>query len=163
STCLSLWRSLGKTAPGEAAVPMVEDEEARILIDPAGWLSPFLSASTLVEDQTVAWEGQPARLLVIRPSQLPAETTVEPASTKDEPRPVVVEGKIWLGADGLPLALEATAELRLPAFTVTQHQTLTFQQVGGRLLVARSTATFSGTALLALRGTDVKKMKVTVD
>ncbi|HEY2291244.1 MAG TPA: hypothetical protein VGM86_11135 [Thermoanaerobaculia bacterium] len=163
STYLSLWRSPRKTGPGEAAVPMVEDEEAMMLIDPAGWLSPFLSGSTLVEDQAVTWEGQPARLLVIRPSQLPAENTAEKASTKDEPKPVVVEGKIWLGADGLPLALEATTELRLPAFTMTQHQTLTFQQIGGRLLVARSTAAFSGTALLALRGTDVKTMKVTAD
>ena len=142
---------------------MVEDEEASILVDPAGWLSPFLSEATLMEEQAVTWEGRPARLLVIRPAQLPAEKTVETASMKDEPRPVVVEGKIWLGADGLPLALEATTELRLPAFTMTQHQTLTFQQIGGRLLVARSTATFSGTALLALRGTDVKTMKVTAD
>jgi len=163
STHLSLWRSPGKTAPGEAAVPMVEEEEARMLVDPAGWLSPFLSESALVEEQAVTWEGQPARLLVIRPAQLPAEKTVEPASTRDEPEPVVVGGKIWLGADGLPLALETTTELRLPAFTMTRHQSLTFQQVGGRLLVARSTATFSGTALLALRGTDVKTMKVTPD
>ncbi len=162
SIYLSLWRSR-KTEPGEVEVPMVEDEEARILVDPAGWLSPFLSESTLVEEQAVAWEGQPARLLVIRPSQLPPAATVDKASTKDEPRPVVVEAKIWLGADGLPLALESTEELRIPAFTVTQHQSLTFQQAGGRLLVARSTQDFSGTALLALRGTDVKTMKVTVD
>src|SRR5215475_7433840 len=80
STYLSLWRSPRKTASGEAQVPMVEYDEALLLVDPAGWLSPFLSQSTLVEDQAVTWEGQPARLLVIRPSQLPAEKTVDTAS-----------------------------------------------------------------------------------
>jgi hypothetical protein len=155
----SLWNSEEKTVP----TPLVEEADAFALIDPAGWLGPFLIESTLVDDQEATWEGTPARLLVVRPSHLPAELEVGKASTQGEPKPVILEAKIWLGEDGLPLALERTAELRLPALTTTQHQTLTFQLVGGRLLVRRSTETFSGTALAALHGSDTKKMKVTVD
>jgi hypothetical protein len=152
----SLGQSKQETDPG----PLIDDADAQALIDPAGWIGSFLSESALVDDQAATWEGQAARLLLIRPTYLPAELEV---SAEGEPKPAIVEAKLWLGADGLPLALERTAELRLPGLTTTQHQTFTFQQVGGRLLVARSTETFSGTALAALRGSDVKKMKVTVD
>jgi hypothetical protein len=152
----SIWRSKKETDPD----PLIDDVDALALIDPAGWIGSLLKESDLVDDQMAVWEGREARLLLIRPSDLPTELA---ASRKGEPKPAVVEAKIWLGADGLPLALERTGELRLPGLTTTEYQTFTFQQVGGRLLVARSTETFSGTALVALRGSDVKKMKVTVD
>jgi len=152
----SFWGSKKETDPD----PLIDEVDAQALIDPAGWIGSLLNESDLVDDQMAAWEGQAARLLLIRPSDLPAELE---ASREGEPKPAVVEAKIWLGADGLPLALESTGELRLPGLTTTQYQTFTFQQVGGRLLVARSTETASGTALAVLRGSDVKKMKVTVD
>ncbi len=160
----SVWQSSDPAAPEEAETPLIGYNEARDLIDPAGMIGTLLSESTLVDDQAVTWEGQQARLLVVRPTQLPAELEAEKVSTAGQPKPIIAEAKIWLGADGLPLALERTQAIRFPpALKVTQQQTLTFQQVGGRLLVRRSTETFSGTALTALRGADTKKVKVTVD
>jgi hypothetical protein len=155
---LSLWGP--ETA---ASGPLVADADALVLIDPAGWIVPVLHESIVVEDQESSWEGKPARLLVLRPADLPAELAPARTSTDGEPRPLIAEVRIWLDPDGLPVALERTGEIQLPGLTTTRHQTLTFQQAGGRLLVRRSTETFSGTALAALHGSDSRKMKVTVD
>jgi hypothetical protein len=107
----------------------------------------------------VTWQNQPARLLVIRPGPLAAGD-----GPRESPERLVTEAKIWLDAGGSPLALERSMELRLgPALQVTQHQMLTFQQVEGRLLAARSEETYSGTALAVLHSKDEKKMKITVD
>lgn len=155
---VSIWSS-----KEDSPVPLVDEADALALIDPAGWMGPFLSESTLVDDQPAVWEGKEARLLVVRPSNLPPELEPAKASAEGEPPPVVVEAKIWLGTDGLPLALERTMATRLPGLAATQHQALTFQQVRGRLLVRRSTETSSETALTKLHGSDSKTMKVTVD
>jgi hypothetical protein len=143
---------------------LLAEDDARALFDPAGWLGVFLTESTLVEDKESSWEGKPARLLVVRPPDLPVELEVGKTSEEGEPLPVVYETKIWLGPDGLPLALERTALLRLPGLETTQHQSLTFQQAGGRLLVAQSTETFSGSLQTGMHGgSDTKTMKVTVE
>ncbi|HEY4565260.1 MAG TPA: hypothetical protein VIJ36_19930 [Thermoanaerobaculia bacterium] len=147
-----------KTAPG----PLLAEADARALVDPAEWLGILLVGSTVVDDQTSTWEGKPARLLVLRSPSLTAELEAGKTSKGGEP-PVADEMKIWLGADGLPLALERTALLRLADMETTQRQTLTFQQSNGRLLVAQSTETSSGTGPSATQGSDTKTMKVTVD
>ena len=67
-------------------------------------------------------------------------------------------------ASGVPLGMEQWAEIRFgPALMVAQHQTLTFQQVGGNLLVAEVDEWFESTALKVLRGRDTRKMKVRVE
>ncbi len=144
---------------------LVDEGEAGDLVDPAGMMELLLQGATLLSDEEVTWQGQPARLLVIRPGLLAAERDGEAeARTGDEPERFLIEAKIWLDAGGSPLALERSMELRFgPALKVMQHQTLTLQQVEGRLLAARSEATYSGTALAVLRSRDEKKMKVTVD
>jgi hypothetical protein len=160
-----LWAQKFSSWGSQEDIPgqLLAEEDARALVDPAGWLGSFLTESTLVEDKDSIWEGKPARLLVVHPPDLPAELEVGKTSKEGEPLPVVYETKIWLGADGLPLALERTALLRLPGLETTQHQNLTFQQSGGRLLVAQSTETFSGNALAGMRGSDTKTMKVAVE
>ncbi|HEY4591356.1 MAG TPA: hypothetical protein VIJ61_03045 [Thermoanaerobaculia bacterium] len=155
----SFWGSQRTSPPG----PLLAETEARELIDSAEWIESFLLGLILVDDRPVVWEGKEARLLVVRPADLPPELEPGKASTEGEGPPVILEAKIWLGADGLPLALESTTAARLPGLTTTQHQTLTFQQAGGRLLVARSTETSTETAQTGIRGSDSKTVKVTVD
>jgi hypothetical protein len=144
---------------------LVDEGEAHDLIDPAGMMELLLERAALLSDEEVTWQGQPARLLVIRPGPFAAEREDESeAGRKDEPERFITEAKIWLDASGSPLALERSVEIRLgPALKVMQRQTLTLQQVEGRLLAARSEETYSGTALAVLRSRNEKKMKVTVD
>lgn len=61
-----------------------------------GWT---LAGGLLLSDEKVTWQGQPARLLVIRPALL------EP-DRKGEPTPFVSEAKVWLDESGVPLAME---------------------------------------------------------
>ena len=152
----------------EVETPLLDPAEAGDLVDPAGMLALLLRGATVLSDEEVTWQNQPARLLVIRPDPLAAERPDEARTAGggpgDSPERFVTEAKIWLDAGGTPLALERSVELRLgPALQVTQQQTLTFQQVAGRLLAARSEETYAGTALAVLRSKDEKKMKITVD
>lgn len=144
---------------------LVDEAEAGDLVDPAGMMELLLERATLLSDEEVTWQGQPARLLVIRPGPLVAERDEEPETgTNDESERFITEAKIWLDASGAPLALERSMELRFgPALKMMRHQTLTLQQVDGRLLAARSEETYSGTALAVLRSRNEKKMKVTLD
>jgi hypothetical protein len=163
-TRFSAWRP----STVEEETPLVDPAEAGDLVDPAGMLALLVRGATLLSDEEVTWQNQPARLLVIRPGPLTAERPDEAKTAGDGPRDnperFVTEAKIWLDAGGSPLALERSMELRLgPALQVTQHQTITFQQVQGRLLAARSEETYSGTALAVLHSRDEKKMKITVD
>jgi len=160
ATRFSAWRS----AKDEESTPPLDPMEAGDLIDPAGMLALLLRGATLLSDEEVTWQNQPARLLVIRPAPLAAEGQDEAETAGGDPERFVTEARIWLDASGSPLALERSMELRFgPALQVTQHQTMTFQQAAGRLLVARSEETSSGTALAVLRSTDEKKLKITVD
>lgn len=154
-------RSWGSTRNGEE-IPLVTEAEALDLIDPAATMELLLSEATLVSDEMTTWQGRPARLLVFRPEQLAREQKDEEAPAGPLP-PLVFDARIWLDESGVPLAMERSVELLLgPALKATEHQTLTFQQVAGRLLVAEALETYSGTALAVLRTGDTKKMKVTV-
>jgi hypothetical protein len=156
----SAWRQ----SKAEVETPLLDGAEAGDLVDPAGMLALLLRGATVLSDEEVTWQGQPARLLVIRPDPLAAQRQDEAKTAEGNPERFVTEAKIWLDAGGSPLALERSAELRFgPALQVTQHQALTFQQVEGRLLAARSEETYSGTALAVLHSRDEKKMKITVD
>jgi hypothetical protein len=155
----SVWRQ----SKVEDGTPLLDEVEAGDLIDPAGMLALLLRGATLLSDEEVTWQNQPARLLVIRPG-LPAEEREGAELIEAHPERFVVEAKIWLDTSGSPLAVERSMELRFgSALKVTQHQTLTLQQVAGRLLAARSEETYSGTALAVLHSKDEKKMKISVD
>ena len=153
STWFSFWRSKKHE---ETTEPMISFEEAQSLANPAGMLASLLSGSEVASEEAVDWNGQPARLLVLRPAELAADQQAGPA-------PLILGAKLWLDESGVPLALESSAELRLTAaLSGMEQQSFTFQQVDGRLLVAESRSSQSGTALAVLRSRDTKKMKVTV-
>lgn len=161
STRFSFWRSKKHE---ETAEPLVSWEEAQNLANPAGMLSSLLNEVKVVNDEAVSWQGQPARLLVLQPAELAERQQVRNTSTESAGGgPFLVEAKLWLDESGIPLALESSAELRLTAALSAQaHQSFTFQQVDGRLLVAETRESHTGTALAVLRSGESKKMKVTV-
>ncbi|MEA2560225.1 MAG: hypothetical protein QOH06_1729 [Acidobacteriota bacterium] len=151
----SLW---GKQK-NENEAPLLNDTDALTLVNPAGMMEAFLSEATLLSDEKVTWQGQPARLLVIRPAMLDEKAAASNEET--EPKPYTIAAKVWLDENGVPLAMERDFELRFgPALSVTGGQSLTFQQVEGRLLVAEAEETYSGTGLAVLHGRDDRKLKV---
>lgn len=153
-TQFSLWQE-----PKQGPIPLLDEESARQLADPVGMIEPLLREGELVSDEAVTWQERPARLLVIRP-RVPEELATAPAVGRRPP--LVGDARVWLDENGTPLALERSLELRLASsLTMTTDQSVTFQQVGGRLLVAGLRETYSGTALV-LRGRDEKKLKVSV-
>ena len=133
----------------ETETTLLDFEEAAALVNPVETLQILLSDATLLSEETGLWQGRPARYLVIRPGLLAAD------------RPLTLEVGIWLDETGLPLAMERSMKLGLALLNATSHQTVTFQQVDGRLLVDEARDTYSGTALAVLRGMDTKKVKVT--
>jgi hypothetical protein len=159
STRISVWRK-GNT---ETEMPLLEETEAQDLADPAGMIDLLLQDATLVTDEAVTWQEQPARLLVIHPlAAKRGQDEAAAAPAQGDPLPYTLEAKIWLNDDGVPLAMERSGEIRLGgALSVTEHQTFTFQRVEGRLRAATSNETFSGTGLAVLHGRDDKKIKVT--
>lgn len=147
---------------GENEATLLNDTDALTLVNPAGMMEAFLNEATLLSDEKVTWQGQPARLLVVRPALLQPKQKDGKESEEDEPKPYELGVKVWLDEKGVPLAMERGFELRFgPALSVTENQSFTFQQVEGRLLVAEAEETWSGTGLAVLHGRDDKKMKVT--
>jgi hypothetical protein len=156
-TQASIWRD----AKGRDHQELVTEDEALALVNPAVILELALNEATLVGDGMATWRDRPARLLVLQPKALEEVRAEAPA---DGPLPPAFgETKIWLDEGGVPLAMERSGNVLLgPALKVEVRESLEFQQVAGRLLVARWEETYSGTALAVLRGGDSKKMKVTV-
>jgi hypothetical protein len=155
--------SFWKKSKLENEAPPLDDVQAEVLADPVEMMDFLLNGATLLSDESVTWEGQPARLLVIRPHPSAAARNEEAPPRESGPSPVDLEAKIWLSESGDPLALERSGEFRLGrALALTEQQTLTFQQVEGRLLVAEAWETYTGTGLAVLHGRDDKKMTVTV-
>ncbi len=142
----------------ETKASLLDWSEASVLADPAGFMGLLLDEASLLSDETVTWNGQPARHLVIRPGKLARKD--EPAEAHRTPFNLLM--RVWLDESGAPLAMEHATEFRLgPALVMTEAKTFTFQQIDGRLLVAETEETFSSTALAVLRGRGSKKIKVT--
>lgn len=153
SSRFSFW----KESNVETEMQLLDETEANDLADPAGMIEQLLSEAILLSDESVTWKGRPARFLVIRPGQLP----VLEGSDGDR-TPLNLEARIWLDESGTPLAMERAAEFRLgSALVMTETQSFTFREEGGRLQVAEAEQTSSSRALAVLRGRDSKTMKVT--
>lgn len=156
--------SVWKKSKLENEAPPLGDVEAEVLANPVEMMDFLVNGATLLSDESVTWEGQPARLLVIRPHPSASARNEEaPPPREGDPSPLVLEAKIWLNESGDPLAFERSAELRLGgALQLMEQQTLTFQQVEGRLLVAEAWEAYRGSGLGVLHGRDDRRMTVTL-
>lgn len=161
STGITVWKKHKDNSDNsDEGVSFLSETDAFDLVNPAAMMELYLDGATLVSDEAATWESQPARLLVIRPAFFGTNRQAE--APEDGLTRFALEAKIWLDEDGFPLAMERSFEFKLtPALRSEQQQTLTFQEVDGRLFVAESRETSSSTALAVLRGRDSKKMKVT--
>jgi hypothetical protein len=105
-------------------------------LDAAGSLRDELSRATLLEEKDDLLDGTPARLLVLKLS--PALQARERRYLKE----LEAIGKIWLGADGLPLAAEAQLHGKGRIFLIITFETEVKQswryvRAGDRLVAVR--------------------------
>ena len=96
----------------------------------------LLDQTQLTEEKKIVWEGQPTRLLTFKWNP--------PLSDKDKKVIKEVEGtvRLWLGADGLPAAVETQAHakgraLLVISFETTETEEIRFAKIGGRLVMTR--------------------------
>ena len=119
--------------------------DALNLLDAADPLRRGLEKAVLQEDKRDSYQGKPMRLLVIK-VDLGLDEEERKALKSSE---AVL--KLWLDADGVPLAMERDIRAKfskfLVGFRVYDHETREFQRAGGRLVVTRSSKDSSGSGL----------------
>jgi hypothetical protein len=122
--------------PTRDGLAQVQAIELANLLDAAGSLSDELGRATLLEQKDDQFDGVPARLLVLKLA--PALTVRDRRYLKN----LEAVGKLWLGADGLPLAAEADVHGRgriflIITFETVIKQTWRYARAGDRLVAVR--------------------------
>jgi hypothetical protein len=119
----------------EGVLSALDAQQAAKLLDYAEPMRLGLENAVLLEDRTDSYQGQPSRLLVIRPDLHLVQELRKSLKTSD------AAVKIWLNGDGVPRAMEITARLKFSKFIVSYkvdlHEIWEFQRAGGRLVVTR--------------------------
>lgn len=92
----------------------------------------------VLAERQESWNGKPARLLVLK-----MEPRI-PASQKKYMKELKVDAKLWVGADGLPLAYATDVKFKGSRFFVSfeggNHDELHFSRVGNRLVATQLTS-----------------------
>ena len=95
-----------------------------------------LAHAQLMKEDADTWRGQPVRLLLFK--------LTPPLSEHDRKyiKELEVTAKVWLGADGIPLAAETKSRIKGRAllvitFEVEEDEAFDFAQVGRRLVIVR--------------------------
>jgi hypothetical protein len=112
-------------------------------LDVASELRDVLAFATLVEERTEPLDGAPAHLLVLK--------LAPPLRARDKKyvKDIEATAKIWLGADGVPVAAERRVKTSGRAFLVVtfeneERESFRFAHVGDRLVVVRHTLDRNG-------------------
>lgn len=124
----------------------IDPVQVRNLLGYSGRLLGDLAGATLVSDTPSTYEGAPARLI---------ELTLPPKLDRSARKRVSRASstmKLWCGADGLPLALEAQEEYHgriflIIGFEVHASRRLKFGRSGNRLVVLRHEYNAGGSGL----------------
>lgn len=129
-------REPDRPAPTRLALKNLDPVETAEALDHAGALLRDLAQAQLQEERSEGWHGRPARLLVLK------LTPSLPANQRKYLKELKVEAKVWLGADGLPLAFSSTVAFKgsrmLIRFEGGSSQEREFAKVGRRLVVTRA-------------------------
>lgn len=123
-----------KTTGTRTALKTVDAIEAAELMNYAEPLLRSLEGAQLLEEKAESWQGHPAQLLILK-----VEPKM-PASQKKYIKKMDLQAKVWVGADGMPLAtsinMAFTASRFFISFEGTQKEERHFQKSGNRLVVA---------------------------
>lgn len=123
----------------------LEAEDAADLLSYAEPLALAIEGAKVVQEKNDVRQGKPARLLVLQPADRLRESERKMLKGREETL------RIWLDAEGFPLAMERSADLKfskfLISFDVTARESRTFMRAAGRLVVATETVEGGGSGL----------------
>ena len=116
------------------------------VLRPAAGLLEQLDKARLVEERPETREGQPVRRL-----KLVLEMKLE-AEAKSKLKKAVHEATVWIGADGLPIAMDQQIEIKTRVLLVATIWTkvdihIRYQRNQGRLLVLEERSDVQGSAM----------------
>ncbi|MDP2876849.1 MAG: hypothetical protein Q8O00_11740 [Holophaga sp.] len=102
-----------------------------------------LEQGQLIEEKSEAWQGKPAKLLLFK---------LTPKMSKQNQKYIKsfeASAKVWIGADGLPLAAETETRMKgrallVISFEQQQKELFHFTRTGNRLVVIHHTEESSG-------------------
>ena len=131
-------REPDRAAPTRTALRNVDPLDVTEAMNHAEALLRDLAQAQVQEEKADAWQGRPARLLVLK---LSAKL---PESQKKYMKELKVGAKVWVGPDGLPLAFSSSVAYKgsrmFISFEGGNTQDLQFTRVGNRLVVTRATS-----------------------
>ena len=127
-----------RSTPTRTALKNVDPLETSEALNHAEALLRDLAQAQVMEEKAEAWQGRPARLLVLK------LTPRIPENQKKYLKELKVEGRVWIGPDGLPLAFSSSVAYKgsrmFISFEGGNTQDLQFTKVGNRLVVTRATS-----------------------
>ena len=143
--------ALAKALNPEAATPNLDSLKALDIAEAAEMLSYAdtllvnVQGAEVLEDRPDAYQGKPARLLVLKPaSHMSAED-------KETIKSFESSLKIWLGSDGVPLGLEESLNYKASKFLITfkgsKSSSITLGRSGHRLVALRSAKDNTGSGM----------------
>ncbi|MDP1831979.1 MAG: hypothetical protein Q8K67_07960 [Geothrix sp.] len=131
-------REPDRTAPTRTALRNVDPVEASESLNHAEALLRDLAQAQVQEEKAEPWQGRPARLLVLKLAPR------IPESQKKYLKELKVEARVWIGADGLPLAFSSSVAYKgsrmFISFEGGNTQELRFAPIGNRLVVTHATS-----------------------
>ncbi len=130
-------REPDRPAPTRLALRGVDPLEVAEALSHGEALLRDLAQAQLQEEKAEAWQGRPARLLVLK------LTPKIPESQKKYLKELKVDAKVWVGADGVPLAFTSSVAYKgsrmFISFEGGNTQELQFSRIGNRLVATRVT------------------------
>ncbi len=127
-----------KATPTRTALRNVDPLETAESLNHAEALLRDLAQAQLQEEKADAYQGRPARLLILK------LTPKIPESQRKYLKELKVDAKVWIGPDGLPLAFSSSVAFKgsrmFISFEGGNTQERQFTKVGGRLVVTRATS-----------------------
>jgi hypothetical protein len=128
-----------------AMLKALEAGQALNLLDAADPLRRGLERAVLLEDKPDTYKGKRARLLVLKIDLGLDEEERKALRSSD-----AIE-KLWLDADGIPIAMDRNIDARFSKFLIGyklhEHETREFQRAAGRLVAISITKESSGAGL----------------
>ena len=125
-----------KKTPTRSAMEALNAVTLSGYLNAAPGLLNRLAQGTLVEEKTATWQDRPARLLVFK--LVPKLD----AQSKKYVKEFEVVAKLWVGADGLPLAAQNRTTLKgrallMITFEQTEEESYEYARRGDRLVAVR--------------------------
>ena len=134
-----------RTTPTEAVLREINGLDLAQVLSFAGPLALRIERATILEERPEALAGRPAKLVVLK---------VEPSIPQAERKHVKeskVTMKLWLGADGVPLAVESTMQIKVGflflTFNTENRERWDLGRAGNRLVVTRRHQETAGAGL----------------